>query len=228
MMDSRAAILGLVGLWAVLPGCAEQCDCLEWGTRVVYKPSTCARYSDTGHCAHYTYGGSYETSYCKKCADSPEQAAAERARLRGLAEQGDDAAQNELGLIYQQGRGVKPDHAEAIKWYRLAAAQGNVDAQNNLGFTYSNSQQFTQDDVEAVRWFRLAAEKGYAMAQNNLGWMYEKGRGVEQDNVQAHMWYSLAAAKGNTLAKESLVGLVEQMSPDEIAEAQRLAQAWKP
>lgn len=221
-------ILGLAGIGAVLSGCAEQCDCLEWGTRVVYKPSTCARYSDTGHCAHYSYGGSYETPYCKRCAESPEQAAAERDRLRGLAEQGDAAAQNELGLVYQQGRGVKPDHAEAIKWYRLAAEQGSADAQNNLGFTYVNSDQAVQDDVEGFKWYRRAAEQGYATAQSNLGWMYENGRGVEQDYVQAYKWYSLGAAQGNKFGKESLGTLVENMTPDEIAEAQRLAAEWKP
>ena len=34
--------------------------------------------------------------------------------------------QNNLGHMYQNGKGVPQDHAEAFKWYRLAADQGDV------------------------------------------------------------------------------------------------------
>ncbi len=33
-----------------------------------------------------------------------------------LAEQGDAAAQYNLGLMYDNGQGVARDHAEAVKW----------------------------------------------------------------------------------------------------------------
>ena len=33
------------------------------------------------------------------------------------------AAQNNLGFMYANGQGVAQDYAEALKWYRLAAAQ---------------------------------------------------------------------------------------------------------
>ncbi len=49
--------------------------------------------------------------------------------LRPLAEQGDAAAQNNLGVISANGRGVPQDDAEAAKWFRLAAEQGLVEAQ---------------------------------------------------------------------------------------------------
>ena len=47
------------------------------------------------------------------------------------AEQGDDDAQNNLGM-YKLGEGI-PQAKEAIKWYRLSAEQGNDNVQNNLG-----------------------------------------------------------------------------------------------
>ena len=47
-------------------------------------------------------------------------------------------AQNNLGLMYENGLGVPKDYDEAVKWYRLAAAQGDALAQNNLGWMYDN------------------------------------------------------------------------------------------
>jgi TPR repeat protein len=51
---------------------------------------------------------------------------------RKAAEQGDAQAQNNLGVMYQNGRGVAHDDAQAVFWYRKAAVQGNTDAQRNL------------------------------------------------------------------------------------------------
>ena len=41
--------------------------------------------------------------------------------FRPLADQGDAPAQNALGVMYQNGRGVPQDYAETAKWYRKAA-----------------------------------------------------------------------------------------------------------
>lgn len=40
--------------------------------------------------------------------------------LRPLAEQGDATAQTWLGVMYDEGKGVPQDYAEAVRWYRLA------------------------------------------------------------------------------------------------------------
>lgn len=61
-----------------------------------------------------------------------------------------------------------------------------------------------------------------------LGWMYVQGRGVLQDFVQAHKWYNLSAAQGEQSAVEARDALAKQMTPAQIAEAQRLAREWKP
>ena len=52
--------------------------------------------------------------------------------LRPLAEQGDAAAQEELGLLFYG----KSRPAEALKWHLLAAEQGNVDAQYEVAEQY--------------------------------------------------------------------------------------------
>ncbi len=76
---------------------------------------------------------------------------------RPLAEQGNTSAQNNLGVMYAEGRGVPQDYAEAVRWYRLAAEQGDAGAQNNLGIMYDTGEGVTQDNVQAHMWYSLAA-----------------------------------------------------------------------
>ena len=88
------------------------------------------------------------------------------------AEQGDAKAQNDLGLMYLEGRGVTQDETEAANWFRKAAEQGYVDAQHKLGWMYEWGQGVLEDRAEAATWYRKAAEQGDAVAQYKLGWMY--------------------------------------------------------
>ena len=60
---------------------------------------------------------------------------------RPLAEQGDAVAQNNLGVMYENGQGVAQDFAEALKWYRKSAEQGYVVAQHNLGLMYGKRKE---------------------------------------------------------------------------------------
>ena len=69
---------------------------------------------------------------------------------------------------------------------------------------------------------------GVAAAQFNLGVLYAHGLGVSQDYVLAHLWFSLAAAQGEEGAKAALDEAAARMAPSEIAEAERLANDWKP
>ena len=59
--------------------------------------------------------------------------------------------------MYYEGRGVPQDYAEALKWFRLAAAQGDALAQHNLGLMYAKGYGVPQDHIEAHKWFNLAA-----------------------------------------------------------------------
>ena len=122
--------------------------------------------------------------------------------------------------------GQPQDHAEAVRWFRLAAEQGEAFAQHNLGFTYVNGRGVPQDDAEAVRWFRLAAEQGHARAQHSLGRMYADGRGVPQDYLSAHMWLNLASATGDESARTARETVAASMTREQIAEAQARAREW--
>ena len=54
--------------------------------------------------------------------------------------------------------------------------------------------------------------------------------GVPQDYVQAHMWSNLAASRLIGAIRDSLIQsrdrVADLMTPDQIAEAQRLAREW--
>ncbi len=84
------------------------------------------------------------------------------------------------------------------------------------------------DEATELKEFRVLAEQGDAAAQYNLGLMYSHGRGVPQDDVQAHMWFNLSAAHGMESARTLRDRLAEKMTPAQLADAQRLAQEWKP
>ena len=134
-------------------------------------------------------------------------------KTHAQAEEGDVPAQYFLCLMYQ-GTDVAQDSIEALKWCHKAAEQGYPLAQYELGVMYRIEQK--------------AAAQGVPEAQYNLGLMYDTGRGVPQDYVQAHKWANLAASKGYKEAVKTRDSLAKLMTPDQIAEAQRLAHEWRP
>ena len=93
---------------------------------------------------------------------------------------------------------------------------------------YLLGQGIDPDYDMALEWFNKAAAQGEDIAQYQLGVMYADGKGVAQSNVQAHMWYSLSAQQGNGNARIRLDELTEQMTAEEIADGQRLADEWTP
>jgi uncharacterized protein len=149
--------------------------------------------------------------------------------LQPLVAQGNADAQDILAIMYYVGQGVPQSRAEAIRLYRLAAEQGNAHAQDALGFAYQNGVGTQRDVTEAAKWFRKSAEQDNIDAQFNLGEMYELGNGVQQDYVKAYMWFTLVASHGTRLyATRGIDRVAQQMSPEQIAEAQKLTRDWKP
>jgi tetratricopeptide (TPR) repeat protein len=150
-------------------------------------------------------------------------------------------------MAYGDGRGVKRDYAEAVKWYRLAATNGHAEhghalAEYDLGAMYYQGLGVPQDRKEAAKWFQLAADRGYAEAQYNIGSDYYTGAPLGQDYVQAYKWFSLALSSAeNTpthvyppVPSDIAVGakrwrdiLESKMTPAQLAEAKRLISAWE-
>ena len=69
------------------------------------------------------------------------------------AQAGDAAAQYELGVCYEEGKGTSENDKEAVKWYRLAAEKGYAKAQYNLGVCYELGNGIPEDAEEAVKWY---------------------------------------------------------------------------
>ena len=77
-----------------------------------------------------------------------------------LAKKGDIDAQYNLGLMYDNGYGVKQDYKKAFEWYEKAANQGYSSAQFNIGDMYANGQGVKQDKKIAKEWFGKACDSG--------------------------------------------------------------------
>ena len=117
------------------------------------------------------------------------------------AEQGDAAAQFELGNMYVSGRGLlgSPDvaDADAVRLWRLAAAQGYAEAAYSLDHHYD----YGTDAVEAVRWFGLAAEQGHVDALPRL---LRVARGDPEAAAEAGRWLRQAGEQGHAGAQANL------------------------
>ncbi len=144
------------------------------------------------------------------------------------AEQGNADAQNSIAHDYHEGEAVPKDEAKAVEWWRKAADQNHAGAQNALGAAYNHGTGVPKDAAKAVELFRKAADQGNVYAQLNLSISYWFGTGCAQDRVRSYMWANLAAAQGYADAIKNRDWLEKQLTPDQIAEAQRLTREWKP
>jgi S1-C subfamily serine protease len=98
--------------------------------------------------------------------------------------------------------------------------------------------------AEATRWIRKAAEQGYMRAEMILGTFYAEGSGVPQDYVEAYKWFNLSFVQGfdqsisipdpelrerlREKMEDEFNDLKTKMTPEQIAEGQRLTREFKP
>ncbi|MEK7780452.1 MAG: tetratricopeptide repeat-containing serine protease family protein [Verrucomicrobiota bacterium] len=151
-----------------------------------------------------------------------------------------------LAKSYEEAVGIQENLKQAKHWKRIefkrakeAAEEGHADSQTIIAEYYSIGYGVPEDDHEAVRWLHLAAVQGHPAAYFNLGECYENGKGVPQDFIEAHKYYNLAASPSGPLklfefrydkavASARRNALARQMTPEQTAEAQRLAREFKP
>jgi GAF domain-containing protein len=82
-------------------------------------------------------------------------------QLRQMAESGNPAAENDLGVRYFLGDAVPRDEKEAFRWFKSAAEHGNVRAQYKLGLLYWRGDAVVPKDTsEAYFWTVLARAGG--------------------------------------------------------------------
>jgi uncharacterized protein len=116
----------------------------------------------------------------------------------------------------------------AAQLLRERAANGDPDAQFTLGKNYERKKDF----VEAARWYRKSADQGNSYAEASLGIFYRAGKGLPRDEVQAEMWFLVALDRAAAGDLDTLVemrdSVAAHLTPQQLAEAQRLAREWKP
>ena len=88
---------------------------------------------------------------------------------------------------------------------------------------YANGRGVEQDYQQALQWHFLSAAQMFPAALCNLGVMYSNGEGTEQDHVAARMLFNVAAAYGDVDAQHNIDEVNKLLTPDEIAEMDKLA-----
>jgi len=154
--------------------------------------------------------------------------------LTPIAEAGDAAAQKTMGDIAQDDgqrcQGKSSNQKEAVDWYLPAARAGNVWAQRQLAGIFSYSDEIRNPE-QGTFWLAKAAASGDADDLSRLATRYERGDGVAEDAVLAHALNLLASrrAKKNNASYmlEALKRNAADMAPEQVAEAEAIAAAWK-
>ncbi|MGD9639458.1 MAG: tetratricopeptide repeat protein [Alphaproteobacteria bacterium] len=146
------------------------------------------------------------------------------------ADQGDAFAQYNLAFLYYDGEGVEQDYKSAFEWFKKSAEQGYIEGQYNLASLYRMGRGVEANPEEAFKWLERAANQGYDQAQLAMGTLYEAGQIVDKDPMKALMWMTLLSQNGEEQTKEYLKYFLEKntYTPEQIAEAEKLAREWKP
>ena len=120
------------------------------------------------------------------------------------------------------------DYAVTARIWGALAEEGDPMAQLGLAGLYRQGLGVPRDLAEAARLYRAAAERGNTDAQFNLGRLYAEGVGVPRDLVEAYVWFGLAAAQGRRGAEERRHELAAELTPEQLAEAERRIAAFRP
>lgn len=107
--------------------------------------------------------------------------AADLTTTQRLAQQGYAAAQNNLGVMYDEGKGVPQNDAQAEYWLQKAQQPRIADAKTAQGATVAKDFDEHYDYAQAVYWNRKATNPSIAHAQYDLAVRYQQGKGVRQD-----------------------------------------------
>ncbi len=145
--------------------------------------------------------------------------------FRKGADIGEPNALFNLSRLYFQGTGVPKDEKRALKLLQQAATQDHILALNSLGALYSKHTA-PEDKLQGQAYFERSAALGNAVGLYQTGMSYLH-KSPEADNLKtAHKYFNLASARGHTLAKEALQSLTEQLSAQDLAQAQEAARAF--
>ncbi len=105
-------------------------------------------------------------------------------------------AQNIVGTMYEDGRGVSQNQAIAVSWYQRSAENGHSSGMFNLGQAYENGLSVPQDYAQAYKWYNDASQAGNGIASYKLALFHHNGSGVRQDYATANYYIQKSAEQG--------------------------------
>jgi hypothetical protein len=120
---------------------------------------------------------------------------------------------------------IEFDENDIVETFLTSEKTRPQQAQYELG----NTLRLMGELAEARKWWCMAANQSHGKAQERIGDEYRYGRVTdgEPDYVRAYMWYDLAASNGSIQAFPNKVNAAGKMTPEQIAEAERLAREWE-
>lgn len=127
----------------------------------------------------------------------------ELARLDAAARSGDMPAALRLAAAYAGGRGVLPNDALAVEYYRRAADKGSAEAWVALASHYQRGTGITRSHSQRIAALTKAAELGYKGGWRIVGEAYSAGDRelkIAGDEVAARAAYEKAVAAGDSIA----------------------------
>ncbi|SEQ47005.1 Sel1 repeat-containing protein [Virgibacillus subterraneus] len=145
--------------------------------------------------------------------------------LQELADTGNQQAQIEIGDIYFEGKLVRSNLKEALKWYTLAAenncsiaierkkylfllleaTNNNPEAQYQVWEKYRKEPSQILLDKKPLEWLLLSAENGYEQAQLTAGEYLLDNQNV----LDGLKWLRVVGKKGNWVAQTRLANYYE-------------------
>ena len=134
-------------------------------------------------------------------------------------------AANHRSVEREVGQLLRKPAATDGDWYQVMGVAGIEDGARKR-FNHAFESFIAGFYQRAYRDFVKLAGGGCAVSQYYLGLMHIKGTGVLQDYCRAHLWLNVASAQGHQKARTQLARLTRKMSPNQVAEAQKLARAW--
>jgi localization factor PodJL len=151
-------------------------------------------------------------------------------RLKMVAQQGYAPAQEKLGELYDDPKGLVPaDKNAAFDWTRKAAEGGLAGAMNRLAMMYYEGSGVTRDPSLTAVWLRRAAKRGEVNSAFNLGALYMKGEGVPANPTEAYEWMMIAAKLGDAgQAAQTAAALKAQLTDAQIAKVHDEVESFQP
>ena len=129
----------------------------------------------------------------------------ENFMLMQKANNGEAAAQHELGIRYFIGRGFGLDTVKSAYWIQKAADQDFVIARYNIAVFLNNGWGVAWNPFKAFEQFQYAAQQGMPEAEYVYGSILTDNLVVQQDWSEAYRWIRKSADAGYQPAKDALV-----------------------